>query len=1136
MADQTGTVYGNVIDNTWRVGVRYTYTESSSDPTSNTLDVGLSLCAPSSGDSPGTGQNDYYVYKEYVVVDGTDVAPAVNTSTHRYVESNAIPISSPKGAKTITVECSVYQAGVTDLSGKTVAAGTSKASFTITVRSLASWQVTYNANGGTGAPSAQTKWYNETLLLSKTAPTRADTTANRVVTFNSHGTTAWPVTNCPASLTSVATTKYSFSKWQKTGASTYYYPNTTYSDNAALSLTAVWSSSTTVTSIDLPSPTRTGYNFNGWYTAASGGTRVGGAGASYTPSGSTTLHAQWTEKTYTIKFDGNGGTGVPADQTKRHTTALTIPSTPTPTRTNYVFKNWNTIKAGTGTSFNAGGNYTLNGNATLYAQYYEPYIISYGANGGTNAPANTVKPYNTKVKLTTAKPTYGGMEFLGWNTNTSSTGTHYNSGAEIAANANANLSLYAVWRGVSVDVITPKRNGTTVSFTADWTLKGSVAGSGSIIAKYAIDESTTWNSITLSGTTSLNKTAGNPTTGSVSGTFTLPAANSCRIQLTATFNDSYGETSSTSTHTITATRTTTVGKPFKLFSAMHGGRGLAIGTIASLVDTFEVAWKAIFGGTVTSRNNEIDPSSASGSDTYVNGFRFVDSNDTFLGAVQIGQDANNNLYSGLFTSRKVNGTDVGNRILARVGSDGSRSYFVTDEQAFREAINAVQCGNAASMKAALDSLSGSAQWWSLYAWCINSANTNKNGHQVGLLVEDTTIKGYDWDDSGTKTQWTAYTTANKPTPADIGAQPAGNYVTRNLDNAWINTSGGSDQLWNVGGRVKNTSNTTYSDKDMSLIVRNTNIALYNGTNSAWIWTAYTTANKPTPADIGAQPAGNYATNGGAAMNGRFSTLGTGNQLWCLVATCVNSNNTTYYNKQQLVGFTNTNMFLYDSAGSSTIWTAYTTANKPTPAAIGAASTNTSGAINVDSYSTPARLFYINGKAGGSETVSFKGDSVSLYVKATGLQVYNHTRAKTHVNIPGYIQIYANDSGTTGSFTTSTTYIAGESNTSSAGNLSSGDVLGFIICYRDNDSAYNSTFVPQVGYNGLFALSVIHSPAANGKTFIKNRTMYISGLSNSSTFSNKYYGETNISTAGAITQASSNHIYVTRVIAVYRGDT
>jgi len=46
----------------------------------------------------------------------------------------------------------------------------------------------------------------------------------------------------------------------------------------------------------LPSPnTRTGYTFNGWYTASSGGTYVGGGGNSYYVSSTLTLYAQWTQ-------------------------------------------------------------------------------------------------------------------------------------------------------------------------------------------------------------------------------------------------------------------------------------------------------------------------------------------------------------------------------------------------------------------------------------------------------------------------------------------------------------------------------------------------------------------------------------------------------------------------------------------------------------------------------------------------------------------------------------------------------------------------------------------------------------------------------------------------------------------------
>lgn len=43
----------------------------------------------------------------------------------------------------------------------------------------------------------------------------------------------------------------------------------------------------------LPSLSRTGYTFEGWYTEASGGTKVGGGGQNYLPKGDITLYAHW---------------------------------------------------------------------------------------------------------------------------------------------------------------------------------------------------------------------------------------------------------------------------------------------------------------------------------------------------------------------------------------------------------------------------------------------------------------------------------------------------------------------------------------------------------------------------------------------------------------------------------------------------------------------------------------------------------------------------------------------------------------------------------------------------------------------------------------------------------------------------
>lgn len=78
-----------------------------------------------------------------------------------------------------------------------------------TIPAWSSYAVAYNANGGTGAPGNQTKWYNETLTLSTTKPTREG---------------------------------YTFKCWNTNarGTGTNYNPGASYTGNAALSLYAVW--------------------------------------------------------------------------------------------------------------------------------------------------------------------------------------------------------------------------------------------------------------------------------------------------------------------------------------------------------------------------------------------------------------------------------------------------------------------------------------------------------------------------------------------------------------------------------------------------------------------------------------------------------------------------------------------------------------------------------------------------------------------------------------------------------------------------------------------------------------------------------------------------------------------------------
>lgn len=119
-------------------------------------------------------------------------------------------------------------------------------------------------------------------------------------------------------------------------------------------------------SVTAPTPTRTNYTFNGWYTAASGGSFVVGAGGSYTPSSSITLYAQWTIIQYTVTWDANGGTVSPTSSTVNAGSSVTAPFA---TRSGFNFLGW--YNASTGGSFivDGGISYTPTSSITLYARW-----------------------------------------------------------------------------------------------------------------------------------------------------------------------------------------------------------------------------------------------------------------------------------------------------------------------------------------------------------------------------------------------------------------------------------------------------------------------------------------------------------------------------------------------------------------------------------------------------------------------------------------------------------------------------------------------------------------------------------------------------------------------------------------------
>lgn len=294
------------------------------------------------------------------------------------------------------------------------------------------WYVKYNGNGSTaGSMSNSTHTYDTAKTLTANAYSRAYT-----VTYNH---------NYSGSTNTSAKATYTFAGWNtnSSGTGTNYsnsqsVKNITATNGGTVNLYAKWTSS----SVTLPTPTRTGYSFGGWYGESSCTNKVGNGGVKYTPTANKTLYAKWTANTYTVSYNANGGSGAPSSQTKTYGITLTLSSTK-PTKTGYSFLGWSTSSTATTATYSAGGSYTANAGATLYAVWKaNTYTVSYDANSGSGAPSSQTKTYGVALTLSSTKPTRTGYTFQGWATS-SDGAVAYQPGGSYTANAA--VTLYAKW-------------------------------------------------------------------------------------------------------------------------------------------------------------------------------------------------------------------------------------------------------------------------------------------------------------------------------------------------------------------------------------------------------------------------------------------------------------------------------------------------------------------------------------------------------------------------------------------------------------------------------------------------------------------------------------------------------------------
>ena len=213
-------------------------------------------------------------------------------------------------------------------------------------------------------------------------------------------------------------------------------------------------------------PIRNGYEFLGWSKSSNATSPTYGIVSSFdAPVNQTsTLYAVWAAQTYTISYNANGGSGAPSSQTKTHGVTLTLSSTK-PTRVGYEFLGWATSPTATSATYSAGGSYTNNGTATLYAVWKaKEYSVLYNGNGGTHSITGSETWEDTTNKFTFGKEydisletlgdkdfKYPGYNLLGWNTSWTATEPL----TTLKIEKDEQPQLYAIWElGSNIRVYT----------------------------------------------------------------------------------------------------------------------------------------------------------------------------------------------------------------------------------------------------------------------------------------------------------------------------------------------------------------------------------------------------------------------------------------------------------------------------------------------------------------------------------------------------------------------------------------------------------------------------------------------------------------------------------------------------------
>ena len=314
---------------------------------------------------------------------------------------------------------------------------------------------------GSSTPLTAVSFGNDITLNIKANPTVGD----KIEIFGQAVTTSSHLNNDYAASVDIVIGAYSYRlKYDANGG-----------NGAPGDQTVAWTSdyeheSTHTFTLSSTIPTRTGYTFDGWYDAVSGGNKIIG---STTLTGIIneevvkTLYAHWKLTTYTATFNPDGGSVDPTSKKYDLTQSITFP---TATRVGYKMTGWKVTSVDTNSSgWTVGATYAVGatspsgayGDVTFEAQWADlyKYTVTYDYNGGTkNGKSSTTEglDWSDQTSFTipyshlydkTIYPSKGNRILAGWYTKPSGGTAAFINEVSLAGIGHTEVTktIYAIW-------------------------------------------------------------------------------------------------------------------------------------------------------------------------------------------------------------------------------------------------------------------------------------------------------------------------------------------------------------------------------------------------------------------------------------------------------------------------------------------------------------------------------------------------------------------------------------------------------------------------------------------------------------------------------------------------------------------